>query len=86
MTLKTRPFDAAEYLAPLSSRLEFLRLSIESDDAEHIGHSLEIIERARSMHGPAAIRTTAEYEQAITIINAIGDSEAHPCRAAGHDH
>jgi probable addiction module antidote protein len=49
MSLKTRPFDAAEYLDDPLSQAELLSDAFESGDAGYIAHALGVDARARGM-------------------------------------
>ena len=49
MPLKTRPFDAAQYLDTPESQAELLSDAFESGDAKFIAHALGIVARARGM-------------------------------------
>ncbi|WP_196813849.1 MULTISPECIES: addiction module antidote protein [unclassified Mesorhizobium] len=49
MTLRTTPFDAAEYLDDAESQAELLADAFETGDATYIAHALGIVARARGM-------------------------------------
>jgi probable addiction module antidote protein len=49
MTLKTEPFDAAEYLTTPESQAYLLNDALSTGDAGYIAHALGIIARARGM-------------------------------------
>ena len=49
MTLKTRPFDAAEYLEDDEAIEEFLAAAFESGEPAFIARSVGVISRARNM-------------------------------------
>jgi probable addiction module antidote protein len=49
MPLKTKPFDAAEYLDDPESQAELLSDAFNSGDAGYITHALGVIARARGM-------------------------------------
>jgi probable addiction module antidote protein len=49
MGLKTKPFDAAEYLDDPESQAELLSDAFESGDAGYIAHALGVVARARGM-------------------------------------
>jgi probable addiction module antidote protein len=49
MTLRTIPFDAAEYLDDAESQAELLADAFETGDATYIAHALGIVARARGM-------------------------------------
>jgi probable addiction module antidote protein len=49
MTMKTIPFDAAEYLDDPQSQAELLADAFESGDATYIAHALGVVARARGM-------------------------------------
>ncbi len=49
MTLKTRPFDAAEYLDSEEDVREFMAAAFESGDPAHIARCVGIVARARNM-------------------------------------
>jgi probable addiction module antidote protein len=49
LTLKTKPFDAAEYLDDAESQAELLSDAFDSGDAGYIAHALGVIARARGM-------------------------------------
>ncbi|RUX26645.1 putative addiction module antidote protein [Mesorhizobium sp. M2A.F.Ca.ET.042.01.1.1] len=49
MTLKTTPFDAAEYFDDAESQAELLADAFETGDATYIAHALGVIARARGM-------------------------------------
>ncbi len=49
MALKTKPFDAAEYLDDAESQAELLSDAFDSGDAGYIAHALGVIARARGM-------------------------------------
>jgi probable addiction module antidote protein len=49
MTMKTIPFDAAEYLDDPESQAELLADAFESGDATYIAHALGVVARARGM-------------------------------------
>ena len=49
MSLKTKPFDAAEYLDDPESQAELLSDAFESGDAGYIAHALGVVARARGM-------------------------------------
>jgi probable addiction module antidote protein len=49
MGLKTKPFDAAEYLDDPASQTELLSDAFESGDAGYIAHALGVVARARGM-------------------------------------
>jgi probable addiction module antidote protein len=47
--LKTKPFDAAEYLNDAESQAELLSDAFNSGDARYITHALGVVARARGM-------------------------------------
>lgn len=47
--LKTKPFDAAQYLDDAESQIELLSDAFESGDAAYITQALGVIARARGM-------------------------------------
>jgi probable addiction module antidote protein len=47
--LKTKPFDAAEYLDDPKSQAELLSDAFNSGDAGYIAHALGVVARARGM-------------------------------------
>ena len=49
MTLKTRPFDAAEYLDSAEAQQAFLADAFETGDTAHIQRALGTVARARGM-------------------------------------
>jgi probable addiction module antidote protein len=49
MTMKTIPFDAAEYLDDPESQAELLADAFESGNATYIAHALGVVARARGM-------------------------------------
>jgi probable addiction module antidote protein len=49
MTLRTVPFDAADYLDDTESQTELLTDAFESGDASYIANALGIVARARGM-------------------------------------
>jgi probable addiction module antidote protein len=49
MSLKTKPFDAAEYLDDPDSQAELLSDAFESGDAGYIAQALGVVARARGM-------------------------------------
>lgn len=49
MALKTKPFDAAEYLTDSESQAELLSDAFDSGDSGYIAHALGVIARARGM-------------------------------------
>jgi probable addiction module antidote protein len=49
MAVKTKPFDAAEYLDDAESQAELLSDAFESGDAGYIRHALGVVARARGM-------------------------------------
>ena len=49
MTLKTRPFDAAEYLEDDEAIEEFLAAAFESGEPAFIARSVGVVARARNM-------------------------------------
>jgi probable addiction module antidote protein len=59
MAVKTKPFDAAEYLDDAESQAELLSDAFESGDAGYIRHALGVVARARGM-------TTVAREAGVT--------------------
>jgi probable addiction module antidote protein len=59
MALKTKPFDAAEYLDDAESQAELLSDAFDSGDAGYIRHALGVVARARGM-------TTVAREAGVT--------------------
>jgi probable addiction module antidote protein len=49
VALKTRPFDAAEYLDDAESQAELLSDAFDTGDAAYIAHALGVVARARGM-------------------------------------
>lgn len=49
MAIKTKPFDAAEYLDDAESQAELLSDAFDSGDAGYIRHALGVVARARGM-------------------------------------
>jgi probable addiction module antidote protein len=49
MGLKTKPFDAAEYLDDPGSQADLLSDAFESGDPGYIAHALGVVARARGM-------------------------------------
>jgi probable addiction module antidote protein len=49
MALKTRPFDAAEYLDDEQAQRELLIDAFESGETTYIAHALGVVARARGM-------------------------------------
>lgn len=49
MTLKTRPFDEAEYLETVEDQAGYLALAFETGDTAHIQRALGIVARAKGM-------------------------------------
>lgn len=49
MPLKTKPFDAAEYLDDAESQAELLADAFETGDAGYIANALGVVARARGM-------------------------------------
>jgi probable addiction module antidote protein len=49
MALKTKPFDAAEYLDDAESQAELLSDAFDTGDAAYIAHALGVVARARGM-------------------------------------
>jgi len=49
MAIKTKPFDAAEYLDDAESQAELLDDAFDSGDAGYIRHALGVVARARGM-------------------------------------
>jgi DNA-binding phage protein len=47
VTVKTRPFDAAEYLDDTASQVELLVDAIETNDRAYISHAINVVVRAR---------------------------------------
>ena len=54
MTLATKPFDPAEYLATAESQAYLLEDALESGDTAYLADALGIIARARGMTDTAA--------------------------------
>lgn len=59
MAIKTKPFDAAEYLDDAESQAELLSDAFDSGDAGYIRHALGVVARARGM-------TTVAREAGVT--------------------
>jgi probable addiction module antidote protein len=55
MTLKTYPFDSADYLTTQESQDEFLQITFEDGSPAEIAHALGIIARARGITDLARI-------------------------------
>jgi probable addiction module antidote protein len=49
MSLRTRPFDAAEYLDSDEALGHYLSEALESGDAAFVAHALGVVARARGM-------------------------------------
>lgn len=49
MAIKTKPFDAAEYLDDPASQAELLADALETGDSTYITHALGVVARARGM-------------------------------------
>jgi probable addiction module antidote protein len=49
VAVKTKPFDAAEYLDDANSQAELLDGAFDSGDAGYIRHALGVVARARGM-------------------------------------
>jgi probable addiction module antidote protein len=47
--IKTRPFDAAEFLDTEEAQAEFLTAALEENDAEFFAYALGVVARARGM-------------------------------------
>src|SRR5262245_35662444 len=60
MTVKTRPFDPAEYLDTPASVQEYLAAAFESGDAAVIADALGVVARA---HGMAKLADQAELSR-----------------------
>lgn len=52
-TIKTVPFDAAEYLDDPASQAELLADALETGDSAYITHALGVVARARGITGIA---------------------------------
>jgi probable addiction module antidote protein len=59
MAIKTKPFDAAEYLDDAESQAELLSDAFDNGDAGYIRHALGVVARARGM-------TTVAREAGVT--------------------
>lgn len=59
MAIKTKPFDAAEYLDDAESQAELLSDAFDSGDAGYVRHALGVVARARGM-------TTVAREAGVT--------------------
>lgn len=49
MTLKTIPFDAAEFIDGPEAEVAFLNAALETGDAHHIARAIGVLARARGM-------------------------------------
>jgi probable addiction module antidote protein len=53
MTMKTSPFDAADYLDTAEARAEYMTAALETGDTEFIRDAVGVVARARGMAGIA---------------------------------
>jgi probable addiction module antidote protein len=49
MTLKTEPYDSAEFLTSGEAIAEYLTAAFESEDSAHIAHAIGVVARAKGM-------------------------------------
>lgn len=49
MSVKTKPFDSAEYLTTEKDMVEYLNICLEEGDAALMAHAVGVVARARGM-------------------------------------
>jgi probable addiction module antidote protein len=49
MTIKSTPFDTAQYLGTPAAQAEFVDAALETGDAGYIAHAFGVVARARGM-------------------------------------
>ena len=74
MTVKTRPFDPAEFINDDADVAAFIDASLEQDDASELARSLGVIARARGM-SQIARETGLSREALYRALSETGNPE-----------
>ena len=74
MTMKTSPFDAADYLDTAEARAEYMTAALETGDTEFIRDAVGVVARARGMAGIAK-QTGLSRESLYKALGPAGNPE-----------